>query len=67
MADTYLQMVDGEKQDSVILSTEVFTDWADAWEKYTGIIKGEIPAEGQRVRLANYRNGELKTIQETRL
>lgn len=67
MSDTHLQIVDGENENTTILSSEIFTSWGDAWNKYLAIIKREVPINGQKVRLANYRNGELKVIQETRL
>lgn len=67
MADIYLQITDSKNDNATVLSSETFASWEDVWNKYIAIIKGDIPAKGQIVRLAQYRDGELKIIQETRL
>jgi hypothetical protein len=58
--------VEGSYDDAKILFSEEFESWEDAWSKYIAIIAEESHPEGERVRLAHDRNGELKVIQETR-
>ena len=66
MSNTFVQIVEGSFGGAKILSSEEYEAWEDAWNKYTAIIAEDSHAEGERVRLAQDRNGEWKVIQETR-
>jgi hypothetical protein len=67
MTDTHLQIIKIENDEELILTEEIFSEWAIVWEKYTAILKGEQITEGDVVRLAHYQNDEFKIIQERRL